>query len=91
MSRSFVLGERLEALIDTLVRSGRYQDGSDVVRDALRRLEDETALDDAQTARWREAIAAARDGSAPVDAQDVFDRLEAKYRAMEATQAPPAE
>lgn len=36
---SFVLGEHFEAFIDQQVESGAYSSASDVIRDALRRLE----------------------------------------------------
>jgi putative addiction module CopG family antidote len=39
--RSYALGDRFEAFIDAQVKSGRYNNASEVVRDALRLLEDQ--------------------------------------------------
>ncbi len=41
--RSVVIGERYEAFIDKQVASGRFNNASEVVRAALRLLEDEEA------------------------------------------------
>jgi antitoxin ParD1/3/4 len=41
MSRSFALGDRMERFIDSQVKSGRYNNASEVVRAGLRLLEDE--------------------------------------------------
>jgi antitoxin ParD1/3/4 len=38
-SRNVVLTERQEELIETLVKSGRYQNASEVLRDGLRLVE----------------------------------------------------
>lgn len=38
-TRNVVLTDQQEALIDTLVRSGRYQNASEVLRDGLRMVE----------------------------------------------------
>ena len=40
MPRSFSLGDRFERLIDRLVRNGRYNNASEVLREGLRALED---------------------------------------------------
>ena len=40
MAGSYILGARFEAFIQGLIESGRYNNGSEVVRDALRLLED---------------------------------------------------
>jgi antitoxin ParD1/3/4 len=41
MPRSFALGERFERFIDEKVSSGRFNNASEVVRAALRLLEDQ--------------------------------------------------
>lgn len=41
MPRSFALGDHFEDFIDTQVTGGRYNNASEVVRDALRLLEDQ--------------------------------------------------
>jgi antitoxin ParD1/3/4 len=40
MPRSFALGNRFERIIDLLVKNGRYNNASEVVRDGLRMVED---------------------------------------------------
>ena len=40
MPRSFALGDRFEAFIDNQVKTGRYNNASEVVREGLRLLED---------------------------------------------------
>jgi antitoxin ParD1/3/4 len=78
-SRNVVLTERQEALIDTLVRSGRYHDADDVMQEGLRLLEDQEAL----RAQVEEGRAS---GLSDEDGESVLDRLDAKYRAAA---APP--
>jgi antitoxin ParD1/3/4 len=83
MPRSFALGDRFEALIDAQVQEGRYNNASEVVRDALRLLEDREALRKLRLAELREMAEAGRCGGVSDEEGDRFlDRMEAKYRAM---------
>lgn len=82
MPRSFALGEHFEDFIDAQVKSGRFNNASEVVRAGLRLLEDrETAppltLDD-----LRRLIQAGVDSGPGKPAEEVLGRLEAKYRRM---------
>jgi antitoxin ParD1/3/4 len=83
MPRSFALGERFEAFIDAQVQGGRYNNASEVVRDALRLLEDRERL---REIRFRELRRLAEEGRASGLAEEdgaaTLDRLEARYRAM---------
>lgn len=56
-TRNVVLTERQETLIDTLVKSGRYQNASEVMREGLRLIEQREAEDAAKLVALREAIA----------------------------------
>lgn len=62
MSLSFTLGQRFEAFIQAQLASGRYNDASDVVRDALRLLEDRERVLAAADAAIARGIADVRDG-----------------------------
>ncbi|HLF94067.1 MAG TPA: type II toxin-antitoxin system ParD family antitoxin [Planctomycetota bacterium] len=66
------LTAKLQALVEDRVRSGRYQSASEVVREALRLLEDVEELRSARLKELRRDIAAGlmdldRGRSAPID------------------------
>jgi len=63
-TRNVVLTERQEELIETLVKSGRYQNASEVLRDGLRLVEQREAEDEVKLKALR---AAARVGVAALD------------------------
>jgi antitoxin ParD1/3/4 len=67
-TRNVVLTEHQAALLDHLVKSGRYQNASEVLREGLRLVEQEQSESEARIDALREA---ARIGMADVDA----DRL----------------
>lgn len=82
MPRSFALGERFEAFIDAQVQGGRYNNASEVVREALRLLEDHEQLREIKRVALRElAEEGKKSGPSPEDGEALLDRLEAKYRA----------
>src|SRR6266508_3776681 len=56
-TRNVVLTERHEKLIEALVRSGRYQNASEVLREGLRLVEMREAEDAARLEALREAVA----------------------------------
>ncbi len=83
MPRSFALGDRFEAFIDSQVEGGRYNNASEVVRDALRLLEDRESLRQVRTVQLRAIAEEGRvSGISAADGETALDRLEAKYRAM---------
>ena len=63
-TRNVVLTERQEELIETLVKSGRYQNASEVLRDGLRLVEQREAEDAGKLKALR---AAARVGVGALD------------------------
>lgn len=63
-TRNVVLTERQENLIETLVRSGRYQNASEVMREGLRLVENREAEEAAKLSALR---AAAQIGVAALD------------------------
>jgi antitoxin ParD1/3/4 len=82
MPRSFALGSHFEELIDGLVKGGRYNNASEVVREGLRLLEDREKLRQLQVEKIRRSIEEGRRDGRTFSAEEVFDRLEAKYAAM---------
>jgi antitoxin ParD1/3/4 len=80
MPTSVALSQHFEAFIQKQVKSGRYNNVSEVVRAGLRMLEDQHARDRLQQEELRAALAAGRASGRGRSADVVFDRLEAKYR-----------
>jgi antitoxin ParD1/3/4 len=82
MPRSFALGERFERFIEEKVRSGRFGNASEVVRAGLRLLEDQEQQRELELEKLRRSIDEGRQSGPPTPAEEVFERLEAKYRDM---------
>jgi antitoxin ParD1/3/4 len=82
MPRSFALGGHFENFIDEQLRSGRYNNASEVVRDGLRMLEDRENLRQLKVAEIRQSIEESRKDGRTTPADEVLSRLEAKYTAM---------
>jgi antitoxin ParD1/3/4 len=82
MPSSYTLGEYFESFVQAQLASGRYNNASEVLRDALRLLEARerrlAALDTA-IARGIADIEAGR----VYDADEVSDELEARYTRMQ--------
>lgn len=75
------LGQQLETFVADLVKSGRYNSKSEVLREGVRLIQDREArlaALDAAVARGLADVAAGR----TKPAEEVFDRLERKYQAM---------
>ena len=75
------LGKQLETYIQQLVDTGRYGSKSEVLREGVRLIQDRETRLAAPDASIMRGIADA-DAGRTKPASDVFDRLEAKYRAM---------
>jgi antitoxin ParD1/3/4 len=82
MPASYALGSRFERFVAKLVKNGRYNSKSEVVREGLRLLLDREQERDAKIATLREAFRQGIDSGPRVPADEVFDRLEAKYQSM---------
>jgi antitoxin ParD1/3/4 len=81
MTATFRLGEHFETFIAAQFASGRYADESDVLRDALRLLEDRERRLSAFDSAIELGLADAASGRV-LDANTVFDELEAELAAM---------
>ncbi len=78
------LGQKLETFVSKLVETGRYNSKSEVLREGVRLIQDREARLAALDVSIARGLADAEAGrTAP--AEDVFDRLESKYRAMTRT------
>ena len=81
MSSSVDLGEQLESFVTGLVKSGRYNSRSEVIREGVRLVQER----EAKLAALETAIArgiADGDAGRVKPADEVFDRLQAKYEGM---------
>ena len=75
------LGNQLENYVSELVRSGRYHSKSEVLREGIRLVQERETRFAVLDAALERGIADADAGRAK-SAAAVFDRLEAKYKAM---------
>ena len=75
------LGQQLEAFVTRLVESGRYASQSDVLREGIRLIQDREAQLAVLDKVIERSLANSEAGHGK-PANEVFDRLEAKYRAM---------
>ena len=75
------LGQTLEGVVARLVETGRYNSKSEVLREGVRLIQDREARLAALDASIMRGLADA-DAGRTKPAEEVFDRLERKYRAM---------
>ena len=74
------LGSHFDGFVQEQVERGRFQNASEVVRAALRLLEDqETSLADRRAMLKREINAAFDDGQPTIPAEEVFAQLRAHH------------
>ena len=83
MPSSVDLGNRLEKFVSKLVKSGRYNSRSEILREGVRLVQEREARLTALDAAIARGIADAEAGRVKPLAK-VFDRLEAKYRSAAA-------
>lgn len=81
MAISADLGNRLEDVVNQLVSTGRYNSKSEVLREGVRLVEEREKRLAALDAALAKGISDA-DAGRSTPAEDVFERLEEKYRAM---------
>ena len=80
MPRSFALGDRFEAFIDTQIRTGRYNNASEVVREGLRLLEDYELTLRSRTDELRTLVdEGLSSGMSTSEGGEFLGRLKSKY------------
>ena len=85
MPTSVALSSHFETFVRDQVESGRYNNASEVVRAGLRLLEDQQKQAELQLEAMKAAIAAGLASGRSIPGNQVFDRLEAKYRKQAAS------
>jgi antitoxin ParD1/3/4 len=75
------LGSKLESFVATLVETGRYNSKSEVLREGVRLVQEREARLAALDAAIARGLAEA-DAGLGAPAEEVFERLQGKYRAM---------
>lgn len=82
MATSVALGTHFEDFVRHQLESGRFNNASEVVRAGLRLLEETEQRKQLELDALRAQIAAGLASGPRRPAEEVFDRLEAKYRAL---------
>ena len=82
MPTSVALGNHFEAFVRNQLESGRFNNASEVVRAGLRLLEENEQRRQLELDALRAEIAAGLSSGSRKPAEEVFDRLEAKYNAI---------
>lgn len=82
MPSSYAVGRHFESFIKQQIESGRYSSASEVIRDALRLLEEREELRKAQIESLRRQLQEGRQSGPGIPADRVFERLEGKYQKL---------
>ena len=82
MPSSYAVGDHFEQFISQQVETGRYASASELVREALRLLETRERLREFEIEEYREKIRAGMQSGSSIPADEVFNRLEAKYQTI---------
>jgi antitoxin ParD1/3/4 len=80
MPTSVALSAHFESFVRDQVESGRYNNATEVVSAGLRLLEDEQNRLQHKNEAMRAAITAGINSGVSISAEDVFERLETKYK-----------
>ena len=82
MPSSYALGDHFERFVAKLIKSGRYNSKSEVIRDGLRLLQDHEESRGVRLDELRKLFRAGVESGPRRPAGEVLDRLEAKYSKM---------
>ena len=83
MPTSVALSSHFELFVKEQINVGRFNNVSEVVRAGLRLLEDHEQLQALKLQELHTAINAGASSGSGVDAEQVFDRLERKYKSVQ--------
>jgi antitoxin ParD1/3/4 len=89
MPTSYSVGDHFEKFIQRQLRRGRYASASEVVREGLRMLEDHVKLRAKKLDALRAEIQKGAASGVGIAAEQVFDRLTAKYKRREQEHRAP--
>jgi len=82
MPSSYAVGPHFENFMNDLVKSGRYNSKSEIIRDGLRTLEEREQHRAIKLEALRKAVRKGMDSGPGIPIEDVRKELTAKYRAM---------
>lgn len=82
MTLNVSLTPQLEELVKTKVSSGMYNSASELVREALRLLDERDQVREMRLQALRKAVQEGIDSGPGVPADEVFDRLRNKYLSL---------
>jgi antitoxin ParD1/3/4 len=82
MPSSYVIGEHFEAFVRDQVRQGRYASASEVIRDALRTLEERQQVRALKLEALRAELQRGADSGAGIPAADAFAAVRARLAAI---------
>jgi antitoxin ParD1/3/4 len=82
MPSSYALGDQFEKFINRLVKAGRFDSKSEVIRAGLRLLQEHEDERRVKLEELRAAFQAGIDSGSRIPADKVFARLKAKYEKM---------
>lgn len=82
MPSSYALGAHFESLMEDLIRSGRYNSKSEILRDGLRVIEERESRFTAELDALKTAVMAGINSGSSIPGDQVFDELKARYQTM---------
>ena len=80
MATSYSIGKHFEALIESLIASGRYSTASEIIRDGLRLIEEREQDREAKLEWLRTEIQKGLDSGPAEEIGDMFARIKAEGR-----------
>jgi antitoxin ParD1/3/4 len=82
MPSSYALGDKFEKFVESLIKQGRYNSKSEVIRDGLRLLQDRERERAEKIKELREAFRQGIESGGHIPADEVFAELKARYKKM---------